>query len=224
MANNDASGTQTKHISIHYHFAWENIAKKLYSLEFCPTSEVAAALLTKPRPLVLLSKLEIKIGLSPKKWIEHVTQGECWLLFYFIPEQLDTFGMKSICGIQFCHPCSWHFRRYTRVVHDLDPYSILPRCTIWIRGDIWLTSLRAIVNNEYLQIPFFLNNSITNAKYWLSNLKMIILNKVEVQMFLFFGQSTVRMSAEKKKMLLSIVAKNDDWKEVYLVKFVLDEC
>ena len=55
-AQKDSSGTRTKHIGIKYHFVRESHAKNLFSLQFCPTTDMAADILTKPEERVLLNK------------------------------------------------------------------------------------------------------------------------------------------------------------------------
>ena len=58
MARNDVSGTRTKHIDIQYHFVRDSLDKNLYTMQYCPTSEMAADLLTKPLPRLLLHKFK----------------------------------------------------------------------------------------------------------------------------------------------------------------------
>ncbi len=65
MSKNDSSGTRTKHIDIQYHFVRDSLAKKLFSIDLCPTQEMAADVLTKPLVRVLLQKLAYKLGLRP---------------------------------------------------------------------------------------------------------------------------------------------------------------
>ncbi len=55
MSKNDSSSTRTKHIDIQYHFVRDSLAKKLFSIDFCPTQEMAADLL-KSRLLASFSK------------------------------------------------------------------------------------------------------------------------------------------------------------------------
>jgi len=77
MAKNDASGTRTKHIDIQYHFVRDSLAEGLFSIDYCPTSEMAADLLTKPLARTLLEKFKNTIGLRSIAGIEHVTEGGC---------------------------------------------------------------------------------------------------------------------------------------------------
>ncbi len=64
MAKNDSSSTRTKHIDIQYHFVRDCLAKNLFSVDYCPTQDMAADLLTKPLQRVLLEKFRSKLGLS----------------------------------------------------------------------------------------------------------------------------------------------------------------
>ena len=64
MAKNDSSGTRTKHIDIKYHFVRDSHAKNLFSLEYCPTTEMAADILTKPLERTLLNKHCTTLGLA----------------------------------------------------------------------------------------------------------------------------------------------------------------
>ncbi len=65
MSKNDSSSTRTKHIDIQYHFVRDSLAKKLLSIDFCATQEMAADILTKPLARVLLQKFAFILGLKP---------------------------------------------------------------------------------------------------------------------------------------------------------------
>ncbi len=54
MAKNDSSSTRTKHIDIQYRFVRDCLAKNLFYVDYCPTQDMAADLLTKPLQRVLL--------------------------------------------------------------------------------------------------------------------------------------------------------------------------
>ena len=77
MARNDASGTRTKHIDIRYHFVRDSLLKTLFGIDYCPTSDMAADLLTKPLQRVQFIKLREMIGVSDISSIEQVKEGEC---------------------------------------------------------------------------------------------------------------------------------------------------
>ena len=64
MAKNDSSGTRTKHIDIKYHFVRDSHAKNLFTLEYCPTTDMAADILTKPLERTLLNKHCKSLGLA----------------------------------------------------------------------------------------------------------------------------------------------------------------
>eukprot|EP00171_Calliarthron_tuberculosum_P023718 IDg23718t1 len=65
MARNDASGTRTKHIDIQYHFVRDSLDKGLFSLQFCPTSNMTADILTRPLERILLEKHLEGLGVFP---------------------------------------------------------------------------------------------------------------------------------------------------------------
>ncbi len=48
MSKNDISRTRTKHIDIRNNFARDSLTKQLFSIEYCPTNEMVAGILTKP--------------------------------------------------------------------------------------------------------------------------------------------------------------------------------
>ncbi len=62
MAKNDTSSTRTKHIYIQFHFVKDSLSKRMFSIDYCPTENMAANLLTKPLQRVLLEKFKAKIG------------------------------------------------------------------------------------------------------------------------------------------------------------------
>ncbi len=67
MAKNDTSSTRTKRIDIQFHFVKDSLSKRMFSIDYCPTENMAADLLTKPLQRVLLEKFEAKIGLQHTK-------------------------------------------------------------------------------------------------------------------------------------------------------------
>jgi len=48
MSQNPVLHSKTKHIDIRYHYIREAVAKGTVTLEYCPTKDMAADLLTKP--------------------------------------------------------------------------------------------------------------------------------------------------------------------------------
>ena len=70
MAKNDASGTRTKHIDIQYHFVRDCLLKEMFAIDYCPTSEMIADLLTKPLQRVQFMKLRELMGVSALSSIE----------------------------------------------------------------------------------------------------------------------------------------------------------
>ncbi len=63
MKNADMFHARTKHIDIRYHFIRELCDEKKLELEYCPTNEMAANLLTKPLPRPRLAALSFILGL-----------------------------------------------------------------------------------------------------------------------------------------------------------------
>ncbi len=64
MAKNDTSSTRTRHIDIQFHFVKDSLSQRMFSIDYCPTENMAADLLTKPLQHVLLERFEAKIGLQ----------------------------------------------------------------------------------------------------------------------------------------------------------------
>ena len=64
MARNDSSGVRTKHIDIKYHFVRDSIAAKLFRIDYCPTTDMAADILTKPLERVLLNRHTGTLGVT----------------------------------------------------------------------------------------------------------------------------------------------------------------
>ena len=48
MARNPVSHARTKHTDIHYHYVREAVQKKVISLNYCPSENMTADILTKP--------------------------------------------------------------------------------------------------------------------------------------------------------------------------------
>ena len=83
VAHYHTSIFNTKHIDIQYHFVRDSLAKKLYLIDYCATSSMAADMLTKPLERVLLERFKTKMGLDTLARYEHVTEGECWSVWAF---------------------------------------------------------------------------------------------------------------------------------------------
>ncbi len=64
ISKNDTSSTRTKHIEIQYHFVKDSLSKQMFSIDYCPTKNMAAYLLTKPLQRVLLEMFKTKLGLQ----------------------------------------------------------------------------------------------------------------------------------------------------------------
>jgi hypothetical protein len=56
--------SRTKHIDIRYHFIRQNIEDGYISLEYCPTEEMVADILTKALPAHKVSYFSKLLGLS----------------------------------------------------------------------------------------------------------------------------------------------------------------
>ncbi len=51
----------------------------MFSIDYCPTENMAADILTKPLQRVLAGKVQNpNLDYTTLKLIEHVTEGECW--------------------------------------------------------------------------------------------------------------------------------------------------
>ena len=77
MARNDASGTRTKHIDIRYHFVRDCLLEGMFDIDYCPTSDMVADVLTKPLQRIQFVKLRELMGVTTKSLIEKVKEGEC---------------------------------------------------------------------------------------------------------------------------------------------------
>ncbi len=64
MAKNDSSSTRTKHIDIQYHFVRDSQSKKLFKIDYCPTNDMTADLLTKPLQRLLIRRFKQDLGLT----------------------------------------------------------------------------------------------------------------------------------------------------------------
>ncbi len=62
MAQNLVHHAQSKHIDVQYQFVREELEKKSIEVQFCPTNDMTADLLTKPLPRVHFQKLRSEMG------------------------------------------------------------------------------------------------------------------------------------------------------------------
>ena len=67
MCKNPVMQKRTKHIDVKYHFIRERVEDKTIKLEFCPTSDMTADILTKglPRPKMTKHRDELLGGVQP---------------------------------------------------------------------------------------------------------------------------------------------------------------
>lgn len=61
MLNNDWSSRKSKHIDTRYNFVRDLVAKRVVAVEYCPTGQMVADILTKPLPRVKLGVLRKEI-------------------------------------------------------------------------------------------------------------------------------------------------------------------
>ena len=59
---------RSKHIDVHFHFVCDYITDGRISLEYCPTKDNIADLLTKPLPRPSLDHLLQRVGIGPSLW------------------------------------------------------------------------------------------------------------------------------------------------------------
>jgi len=64
LAKNPVSHSRTKHIDIRHHFIREAVEDDIVEIEYCPTKEMLADILTKPLPRVTFQYLRKKMGLE----------------------------------------------------------------------------------------------------------------------------------------------------------------
>ncbi len=64
VSKNDSFSTRTKHIDIQYHFVRDSLSKNLFSIQYCPTSEMAVDILTRPLQSALHEQFRSDIGLN----------------------------------------------------------------------------------------------------------------------------------------------------------------
>ena len=64
IARNPVAHTRTKHINIRYHYVREALQNGAISIQYCPTNEMVADLLTKPLPKSQFEKLRFAMGIN----------------------------------------------------------------------------------------------------------------------------------------------------------------
>ncbi len=73
LAKNPVAHARTKYIDIRYHYIHEAVQGGVIDLQYCPTKEINADLLTKPLPKGQFEKLRLSFGRfqllnQPIKW------------------------------------------------------------------------------------------------------------------------------------------------------------
>ena len=68
LAKNPIVRGRSKHIDVHFHFVRDYIADGRILLEYCPTKDNIADLLTKPLPRPTLDHLLQCVGIGPSLW------------------------------------------------------------------------------------------------------------------------------------------------------------
>jgi hypothetical protein len=63
LAQDDNYHARTKHIDIRYHFIRDVVERKLIALEYCPTEDMTADILTKALPRWKVSQHALGLGL-----------------------------------------------------------------------------------------------------------------------------------------------------------------
>ena len=64
LANSMKVNARTKHIDVRYHFNREKIASREIELDYCPTEEMTADILTKNLPTTLFCKHREGLGVQ----------------------------------------------------------------------------------------------------------------------------------------------------------------
>ena len=64
IARNPVAHARTKHIDIHYHYVREALHEGAIDLQYCPTSEMIADLLTKPLSRGQFERLQLGMGMD----------------------------------------------------------------------------------------------------------------------------------------------------------------
>ncbi len=70
MAQNPVHHARSKHIDMQYHFVREELEKKSDEVQFCPSSDMTANLLTKPLAREQFQKLHSQMGvMDTLEWV-----------------------------------------------------------------------------------------------------------------------------------------------------------
>ena len=64
MTKNPQFHGRSKHIEIKYHFVRDKVAEGIVEIQYCPTTEMIADMLTKALPKDVFAKLRVMIGLN----------------------------------------------------------------------------------------------------------------------------------------------------------------
>ena len=64
LAKNPITHSRTKHIDIRYHYIRETVQRGAIDLQYCPTQEMCADLLTKALPKMQFEKLRQMLGIQ----------------------------------------------------------------------------------------------------------------------------------------------------------------
>ena len=70
LAKNPEFHKRTKHIDIRYHFVREKVEDNQVTLEYCPTQDMLADIMTKPIPATQFCTLRIKLGIQAQRAVE----------------------------------------------------------------------------------------------------------------------------------------------------------
>ena len=70
LAKNPESHKRTKHINIRYHFVREKVEDGQVALEYCPTQDMLADIMTKPIPVTQFCTLRSKLGIQERRAVE----------------------------------------------------------------------------------------------------------------------------------------------------------
>ena len=78
LAHKNTSSKRTKHENIRYQYIRQLIRDKCVTLEYCPTEDRIAHMMTKPLNRIKLQKFANLSGLKHEISSEHATEGGCW--------------------------------------------------------------------------------------------------------------------------------------------------
>ena len=78
LAHKNTSSKRTKHIDIRCHYIRQLIRDNCVTLEYCPTEDMIADMMTKLLNRCKLEKFANLCGLKHEIHSEHVAEGGCW--------------------------------------------------------------------------------------------------------------------------------------------------